>query len=226
MLRVGKYDYKTKTEPTTENFTNILIHTTGELSPYTMKDNDNVIMENYWQFSKIWPVVYPTEQTISRWDSRIRWKCEKEIHYKDDKITKDYWHWRSRGFSSDRWIRYPNEYKFHNQCIGSVIGDQDDYEIIDYISARKYIYFDKYREIAVKTKQFRQLKERLERGENLQINEVDGPSFCDTYPYSLTVNNSIEIDQNILRKLINTPLQAFGHGYALAACLLGIDLTD
>ena len=53
-LRVGKYDYKTKKMPTLEGFENILVHTTGALSPYTMKDENDCIMENYWQFSKIW----------------------------------------------------------------------------------------------------------------------------------------------------------------------------
>ena len=53
-IRVGKYDYKTKKQPTTPGYLNVLIHTTGDLSPYTMKDSDGVFMENYWQFSKVW----------------------------------------------------------------------------------------------------------------------------------------------------------------------------
>lgn len=223
-IRVGKYDYKNKRQPTTKNYVNILIHTTGELSPYTMKDDKGVIMENFWQFSKVWKVVYDIKQPISSFNKDVRWEHPDQIHYQNDKITPEYWAWREKGFNHDKWVRYPNNYKNHKDCIGSVIGNYLDYKIIDYIEARKVIYLPKYKEIAVKTKKFKKLQQMLKDGINIQINEVDGPVYEDIYPYNLVVNNSIEINKDILTELINKSNQAFGHGYCLAACLLNIDL--
>lgn len=223
-IRVGKYNYKTKREPSTPGYTNVLIHTTGDLSPYTMKDDDGVIMENYWQFSKIWDSVDSIKQPISQYDSRTRWEHSKETHLEDDNPTKAYWKWRKKGFKHYRWVRYPNGYKNHSQAKGSVLGTKKDFKIVGYIEARKKIYFPKYCEIARKTKQFKKLKKILNEGGKIQINEVDGPTVDVDYPYCLTENGSIEITENILRALIKNPKQAFGHGYCLAACLLDIDL--
>ncbi len=106
-----------------------------------------------------------------------------------------------------------------------MIGIPEDYDIVNYIEARKLIYFPKYREIALDTRRFTQLKNKLKRGENIQINEVDGPVRGKTYPYNQTENGSLAMSETTLTALINNPHRPFGHGYALAACLLDIDLT-
>lgn len=222
-IRVGKYDYKNKVQPTTLNYVNVLIHTTGELSPYVMKDKNGVIMENYWQFSKVWKEVYKIKSTISRFDQSIRWEHPNEVHF-NNTLTDDYWLWREKGFTHDKWVRYPNSYKHHKEAIGSVIGTPDHYKMVDYIEARKLIYFSKYKEIALETNLFKKLKKMLEDGVHIQINEVDGPSYVDSYPYDLVVDDSLLMSTEILQALINNPIKPFGHGYALAACLLGVDL--
>nr|QBK84760.1 MAG: uncharacterized protein LCDPAC01_02410 [Pithovirus LCDPAC01] len=223
-IRVGKYDYKSQTQPETDGYTNILIHTTGPLSPYTMKDDDGVIMENFWQFSKVWEHVSAISQPLSQYYPKcIRWKHPSEIHIKDDNLTPKYWDWRKKGFHHERWVRYPNSYKLHRESIGSVVGTPDDYEFVDYVEARREIYYPKYREIAVSTKKFKELLKAYKSGENIQINEVDGPTYSKEYPYNLTEGGSILVDEKILKLLINNPEQPFGHGYSLAACILGIE---
>jgi hypothetical protein len=73
-IRVGKYNYQTKKQPTTPGYTNVLIHTTGELSPYEMMDKDMIFMENYHQMSKIWEKVEAIKQPLSQWHPEIiRW---------------------------------------------------------------------------------------------------------------------------------------------------------
>lgn len=134
---------------------------------------------------------------------------------------EEYKKWRNAGFSHDKWVRYPNGYDHHSECVGSMT---DDGRILGYIEARKEIYYKKYKEIATTLPAFRKLKNKLDEGINIQINEVDGPTYCDEYPYNLVVNNSIEITPEILTALINNPRQAFGHGYALAASLMNLDL--
>ena len=120
--------------------------------------------------------------------------------------------------------KYPNGFKNHSKVVCSIIGTINNYNVLNYIEARKQIYFSKYKEIAINTKKFKELKKKLENGENIQINEVDGPKYDDIYPYNLVKDDSIEITEDILVALINNPKQVFGHGYALAACLLDIDL--
>ena len=109
-IRVGKYNYKTKTQPKTNNFENVLIHTTGSLSPYVMKDKNNILMENFWQFSKVWNSVNDITQPINMYQSKsIRWKHPEEIHIEQNndnliKLTPEYWKWREKGFSHDKWV--------------------------------------------------------------------------------------------------------------------------
>ena len=223
-IRVGKYDWKKKNEPSTPGYSNILIHTTGELSPYVMKDKNGIIMENWWQFSKVFPKVNEQKQPISRYHPKIiRWKHPKEIHYDNTILTPEYWKWRDKGLHHNLWVRYPNGYSLHGTSIGSVIGTASDYEIVDYVEARKKIYYPKYREIALETNLYKELKAALENGENIQINEVDGPSYDLEYPYSLVKNSSLEMTQEIIDTLINDPKYSFGHGYCLAQILLDVE---
>jgi len=221
-IRVGKYDYKTKKEANTLGYINVLIHTTGELSPYTIKDKNGVIMENWWQFHKIWEKVDSIKQPISQYDSRPRWEHPSEVHMIDGIPTSAYWKWREKGFAHHRWVRYPNGFKNHGKTKGSMY---DKNIMLDYIEARKRIYFTKYREIAIQTKQFKELKKMYNKGAKIQINEVDGPTFDVEYPYNLCENGSIEMSPRVLLDLINNPKQAFGHGYCLAACLMDVDLS-
>lgn len=91
-LRVGKYDWKNNTMPIIDGFENVLVHIKEELSPFVLKDSNGVIMENYWQFSKLWPKVYNIHEPISRYSNRnddqvkYRWKWPTDVHYKDGKI--------------------------------------------------------------------------------------------------------------------------------------------
>ncbi len=230
-IRVGKYNYKTKIEPETENYFNVLIHTTGDLSPYTMKDKYGIIMENYWQFSKIWETVSEQCQPLSSYgaymnDSNVpkRWVHPAETHVLNDQITNEYWQWRRKGFLSKRWVRYPNGYSNHSKVLCSVYVESYFpliYKPLDKIEARKKIYVKKYKEIAITTPQYAELLNMLNSGVNIQINEVDGPTYFDEYPYNLIVNDSIEMTPEIVHALLNNPRQAFGHGYTLAGILLG-----
>src|SRR5437016_4059180 len=50
LLRVGRYDWESKMQPETPGYKNLLIHTTGPFSPYTLKTKSGVIHENWYQF--------------------------------------------------------------------------------------------------------------------------------------------------------------------------------
>ena len=232
MIRVGKYNYKTKTAPVIEGYQNVIIHTQGDLSPYTMRDSKGRIMENWWQFHKIWQQVYKQKQPISQFvklDAAgelfckdIRWEWKDQIHMDGDEPTDDYWEWRTAGLNHQKWVRYPNGFGHHKECKGSYYKGK----LVGIVEARRQIYFKKYREIAVATAQYKKLKEMLEKGINIQIVEVDGPDYLESYPYNKTVNGSLVMNEKRLRALIENTNHAFGHGFALAACLMEVDLTN
>lgn len=74
------------------------------------------------------------------------------------------------------------------------------------------------------------LKERLNNGENLCIVEVDGPRSRSLNYYKekynvdddFIQNDTILIDQKVLKIMINDTKERFGHGYCMAGCLLDI----
>jgi hypothetical protein len=153
MLRVGRYEYKTKTQAKTDGFTNVLIHTTGSLSPYEMEDKDGCIMENYWQFSKVWDEVPEVHQVVSRYHAnQVRWSHPSQVHLKNGRLTPEYWAWRAKGRHHNKWVRYPVNCAKHAETNGSVIGTDEEYELVGYIEARKRICYPKYAEIARDTR--------------------------------------------------------------------------
>ena len=89
----------------------------------------------------------------------------------------------------------------------------------------------KYSELVRKQGQFTELQQRLKRGENLLIIEVDGPHqeslsyYQETYKVSSNFieQNTMVANLDNLRIMMNDTKHIFGHGYCLAAVLLGID---
>lgn len=102
------------------------------------------------------------------------------------------------------------------------------YDVLDYVNARKRIYCGLYAELAKAHPKFLNLKRELARGNKLIISEVDGPSYDDHWPYNQVVDNSIPFTYDICKHLINDTSHPFGHGYTIAALLMGWDdiITD
>lgn len=88
MIRVGRCVYDNngvKYDPTFDNFVNIVVVMKShspyyQLSPYYLKDDKNRIMENYWQFSKIYETVPATTQRKSRYNRTVVWEHPAEVH--------------------------------------------------------------------------------------------------------------------------------------------------
>jgi hypothetical protein len=103
---------------------------------------------------------------------------------------------------------------------------------LDYIAARKAIYLPLYLKLVVAKPQFSELRQRLAAGENLLIIEVDGP-HQESLPYykerynvadNFIENSTVLATQENLQLVLNDAKHPFGHGYCLAAALLGLDL--
>ena len=242
MIRVGRCTYEggNRRDPSFEGFTPILVLTKsseyGSIGPYVLKDEKGRIMENIWQFSKVYEYVPPVTQSYSRWDKRIiwQWKGEKHVRKCEDgsfDLLPDYFSWRQAGMYAKDAIRYPVGYNHRGKCLFSLKEDENGDIIpkrLDYIQARKEIYYPVYRDLVRKEKQFIELKERVMKGENLLLVEVDGPHmeslkyYQDKYGVAddFIVNNTMLATPENLDIMLNDPLHPYGHGYCLANALL------
>jgi hypothetical protein len=231
-IKVAKY-YPGKPVPKSEGFVSVLIHVDGkplggDLSPYVLKNEKGQLLENVWQFSKVYACVSAQRTPVSKWKpDTIVWEHPAEEHVRTSKdgvaLTDDYWKWREKGMNNAYAIRYPNGFKGRTQCLFAVPEDSKE-ERLDYIAARKRIYCGEYARLAPNTPHFAKLKAMLDEGINLQLVEVDGPDPNLTYPpYDKisTTNPGLLIDEETIRKLVNDERKPFGHGYVIATLLLG-----
>jgi hypothetical protein len=233
LVRVAKY-YPGKPQPETQGYRNILIHTSaaavgGPLSPYVLRNEQGHLLENVWQFSKLYTSVTKQRTPLSRFQpSNIIWEHPAEVHLDSQtgKPTAAYWAWRAKGMSNAYAVRYPNGFKGRKDCVCSIWpGNADDQdERLTYIEARKRIYCGEYARLAPPTASFKRLRALLEQGVNLQIVEVDGPDPSLTFaPYDQisTANPGLLMTEQTIRLLINDARKPFGHGFVIAALLLG-----
>lgn len=217
----------------------------NELSPYEMRDSYGRIMENIWQFSKIYQVTPATNTK--------QWTYPQTFHVdeKTNTLTVDYYKWRYAGMSHQQYVRYNVPKKYTKYCIGAITdgteldfnkrndtNDENFYGMINidlngknsvysYTEARKKIYVPVYEDIARKTNLFKTLVSKLKSGINLLIVEVDGPRqeslpyYQSKYgvPNDWITNNTIEVNDYNIDIMINDAKHSFGHGYVLGNLL-------
>lgn len=203
----------------------------SSLSPYYSTIN-GYIMENIWQFSKLYPDLPASAQKYSAYDNFRIWEWSNEKHLDNDIITDKYWNWRQAGFNNKYAVRYPPGIHNMHKCAFSVFVNLDgSTERLNYIQSRKKVYLPTYVESIKSLPQFKELQQRLVKGENILIIETDGPHqeslnyYVDKYGVN---NNFIEkgtvvANTSNLRILLNDDKHPFCHGYCLAAALLNID---
>lgn len=239
MIRVGrrKYEGTQTVDPSYEGFTSIIVlmksHSKyGDLGPYLLKNNKGQIIENVWQFKKVYEKVPYSKQRYSRYSNTIIWEHAEETHIDHNRqLTLEYYNWREKGLNNTYPVRYPVGFDHRHKCVCS-IDDINNPKILSYIEARKEIYLKEYINAVVRVPNFTELKNRLLNGENLLIIEVDGPhqESMDYYKEKYNVNDDFITDDTILvtsdnmKILLNDSKHPFGHGYCLAMALLGISL--
>lgn len=215
MIRVGRCigtNY-----PSYPNYTSIIVmmksHSKwGVIGPYLLKNDKDEIMENIWQFSKVYEKVPRSIQRYSRWDNTIIWDHPEETHFKDNELTPEYFNWREKGMKNKYPVRY--HVGFNNRH--TVLFAYHEGKRLDYISARKEIYCPEYCKLVKQHKEFNDLKRLLDIGINLLIIEVDGPHTKDEHG-----EFTIEINETTIKTALNDETHPFGHGYCLATALLG-----
>lgn len=241
-IRVGTITYKKgkKIYPEYEGFTRIEVMTPsteyGSISPYVLRDGNGLLMENIWQFSKVYQRVSAQTIHYSQWDHRVIWQRPAETHVINGQLTEDYYNWRRDGMSAQQAIRWPVGKANAKKCLYSIKGQDDDPRIIadhvalDYITARKQIYAPLYFDLVRKERQFLELVSRYEAGERLLIVEVDGPKQQSLEHYikqysvdsNFIENDTVLITKETLNIFLNDPLHPYGHGFCLADSILSV----
>lgn len=230
-IRVGRIKYNTgkPVYPSYEGFTPILVLTKsseyGELGPYLLKDEDGVIMENAWQFRKLYPWVPKSRQPYSRFDNTIIWSHPEETHVTDGVPNEKYWAWREKGFRCEYPVRYPVGNGVHKSRCICVLSDEGERLGIE--DGRKKVYLKIYAELVKKQPKFLELQQRVMNGENLLIIEPDGPhqESLEYYKREYNVDDSfIEQDTMLVtmksvKIMLKDTKHSFGHGYCLAMAL-------
>ncbi len=246
---VAKYysTAKVKAPDPPEGFVNVIIHTSdkklgGALSPYIIKNIHGCILENVWQFSKVYPKVNAIKTPKSRWEHWITiWEHPFQVHIdtRTGEIHSDYWMWRRKGFQAPYPVRYPNGFHDRHDCLFALWPAQDQkstgdkfikgpngtvYEKLLYIEARKKIYCQLYITACKEHPEFLKLKAMVDTGKKFQIVEVDGPNLAwyrQSPIKSSIIGEGLIITESVIKYLINDPAHPFGHGYVIAALLLG-----
>jgi hypothetical protein len=244
MIRVGRTIYQKngkRIDPSYNDFTNIVVlmkgHTEwGVIGPYDLVNDDGVIMENFWQFSKVYDMVPATKKTYSRYDQTVIWQHGKENHVKDGKLTQEYYDWRKKGMECKYAIRYPVGFTHRHKCKYALAyndnGTINELNQLDYVESRKKIYVPEYCRLVKKEKKFKELQDRLKNGENLLVIEVDGPhqESLDYYKQKYNMDNDFIQDNTMIANeknisiMLNDNKHAFGHGYCLTMALLDKDI--
>ncbi len=243
MIRVGRriYDRNGKfKDPSFENFENIFCLTKcseyGSLSPYCLKNKHGHIMENIWQFSKIYEKVPKTKAYYSRYDKTVIWEHPEELHLKNNLLTNEYIKWREKGMKCEYPVRYPVGFNSRHTCLGSISNFQYNKAILDptyipkmmdYITARKNIYLKIYTKLVKRHPDFDKLLNKLKEGKNILIIEIDGPHEEDLEYYKtkygvgddFIIGGTILATEENMDIMLNDEKFPFGHGYALSISL-------
>ncbi len=113
-VAVAKY-FPGKAPPKIDGYTTALIHIQantlgGALSPYQLRDANGYLLENIWQFSKVYACVRAQRTPRHRFrPNDIIWEHSSERHLDiAGDILPAYWAWRRKGMQANDAVRYPN----------------------------------------------------------------------------------------------------------------------
>jgi hypothetical protein len=206
-----------------------------ELCPYYLKtdgnekqQNDgNVIFENFWQGSKVYPIVYPIEVyphfSMKGNPKYLSWKYDKQENHldNDDNVLQEYWNWRKSIFDCKKPIRYPNSFRLRGSCKFSLVKEKDgSTSKYDYVTSRKEIYCKEYMRLVRKKESYKKILSYLKEGKNICIFEVDVPTKYKKGLYGKYADGlTFYADIKKINKLLDDTSEPFGHGLCLAKAL-------
>ena len=180
------------------------------LGPFLYEGELVNVFENWWQYSKMF---------------------DELGHIGPDGLpTQKWFEFRKKGWAKMKGDRHPvgtrtndvmfvddsgkNRYRYMKASCQAA--DKEGKAIMGYVSSRKYLYSHVYCELVKLQPGFHELKKMVDSGMNVQILDVDGPRE----------EKSVVITKEELRRRIEDTSSPMGHGFFLAAMLLGIEREE
>jgi hypothetical protein len=213
------------------------------INPFDLKNERNQIMEDIWQFSRLYRYVPRSKQYKSRWDKTVIWDHPAEIHVDPgtDVINEKGKAWILKGLNNKEAVRYPATYEHRVNCIGVLppalrlrleAGEKDVVikvsDLLNIPEGRKQVYIQEYTQLLIQHPLYKELQARLLKGENLLICEIDGPRqdslqyYKDNYNVDDTFieNHTMLATEKNLDILLHDGKHSYGHGFCVARALL------
>lgn len=216
------------------------------LCPYLLKTDGQelchnlggILFENFYQGCKVYDVVYENEVYPSRYyinnPKYLWWKFEPLTPSGDIILQKDltnidiinyelYYRWRNSLWECKNPIRYPNKiHRRKNTQFGLCVDKDGNETRMDYLTTRKQIYVKEYIRLIKTLPEYVKLLNKLKKGENIMICEMDVPANGKRGEYGKNCdeNNICHMSIEKLEILLNDTNEAFGHGLCLAYSLL------
>ena len=145
------------------------------------------------------------------WNFEHYWQSGKVFEGIDQRVSQKWW----REQTSPR-RRYPGGKG--KRVLHAIFEDISD-EPLDYLRSRKLVYVPQYAELIEKREALANWRSQLQMGQNIIIYDFDGPRLENGDVTSELC--SLEL----FRSKINDTRHPFGHGYVVAALLMGFDVS-
>lgn len=146
------------------------------------------------------------------WNFEHYWQSGKVFEGVDQRVSRRWW----REQTSPR-RRYPGGKG--KRVLHAIFEDISD-EPLDYLRSRKLVYVPRYAELIEKREALAYWRSQLQMGQNIIVYDFDGPRL---------ENGDVTSELctwDLLRLKINDTRHPFGHGYVVAALLMGIDVAN
>jgi hypothetical protein len=155
------------------------------------------------------PMTKITNGDKGYWNFESFWQSGRVFKDIPEKTTKDWWLKNKepkRRFpgSKDKKVLYAH---------WDILGNKH----MNYIESRKEVYVPFYFEYMKDKEMAKEFKIAVNKGKNIVVYDFDGPRINDGEP------TCDEVTLEYLKEKINEPRFPFGHGYVVAAWLLGIE---
>lgn len=177
----------------------------------------------------------------------IFWQCGKvyPCHDNNGKPTKEYFEWRNSFYSKEKCSKelmrhacydlgYTNKdaryFAYYDKDLG-------DYLPLNYVEARKKVYFTEYAKLVYNTESFKFLKNILDSGKKLALVDFDGYNYyydgalvsqykayvnkCKNNNIEPTLNEELFLKIKSLKEVVNCSYMLAGHAFVLKALLQG-----
>lgn len=172
-----------------------------QLSPFFLKTENGIKIENFWQYSKIYPMYFDGNSVLPE-TQEFTWQNES-FHVHAYEPNPAFLNWQKSGFESIRAIRYPMGKGAKPVC--ALYEYNHKHYMLDYIQSRKLIYIPEYAKAVSQTYAFQLLSQMVKNGTKIALLDFDG---YNNYDYNMSLND-----------VINCSYRKMGHSFVIAMLL-------